>query len=108
MTHLRTERTRARTLFTAALPLPAAPGGAAATGTQPVAHRGGGPSGTPHGLAPCAGGTTGGRGGEVVTRLEPRDFHPHPPDRAADVPKPVTRDAGPQRYIGTVAHRTHH
>lgn len=71
MTHLRTERTRARTLITAcalaaAFLLPTAPGGAsAATGAQPAAHHGG--SGAPHGFASLAGGTTGGRGGEVVT-----------------------------------------
>ncbi|MFJ8754728.1 hypothetical protein ACIREO_36265 [Streptomyces sp. NPDC102441] len=51
MTHLRTERTRARTLVTAialaaAFLLPTVPDGAsAATGTQPAAHHSGGPAG---------------------------------------------------------------
>ncbi|SCK47789.1 Pectate lyase [Streptomyces sp. LamerLS-316] len=82
MTHLRTERTRARTLFTAsalaaALLLPATPGeAAAATGAGPAARHGGG---TPHGFASPAGGTTGGRGGKVVT---------------------VTDQAGLERYAG--------
>ncbi|MBM7438249.1 hypothetical protein [Streptomyces sp. HB132] len=86
MTHLRTERTRARTPFTAvALVMPAASGEAsAAARTQPVAHHGGGPPGTPHGFASPARGTTGGRGGEVVT---------------------VTDRAGPERYAG--AQRPH-
>ncbi|MEV8306483.1 pectinesterase family protein [Streptomyces flavidovirens] len=35
------------------------------------------------------------------TAFNPRDFYPYTLHRAADVPKLVTRDSGPQRNIGT-------
>ncbi|MFJ2094781.1 pectinesterase family protein [Streptomyces sp. NPDC087901] len=35
------------------------------------------------------------------TAFDPRDFYPYYLDRAADVPKLVTRDSGPQKDIGT-------
>ncbi|HWU10061.1 MAG TPA: hypothetical protein VN520_27420 [Streptomyces sp.] len=103
MTHLRTERTRARTLFTAfALALAGnsyyrdVRRSYQADATAELVQRGS-----------ILENTTG-RTGTWGAAFEPRDFSPRTLDRAADVPELVTRGAGPQKHIGTAPHRTHH